>query len=918
MKNLCLLIVAILTLTGCGNGKPGHEKVNSEISKSSSGDTVGKIKTIQRLGNGSGGSFYGIFGLSDHKTMFVTGDMGGLSRSVDGGKTWELVGVHNTIPYAKNSVTGGPMVITEHPDDPNVLFGFRAYSLFLSLDKGVTWKTITTNARKHSRGIGIIEYGGKKYLMIGMGYQNIGIKSQAAGIRYLAAVLELPDIAVIKSEGIQSLTKSPVLSCKLITPGASKGYYTGFKSGGSMPVFAGPSGGVWVVNGNPTDKSSYIDVTSHISELKDHIQDIAVDDAVVDGDDLYIVAGGLAGSDTETNATKSTAGIYHLDLKAVKRGDFTYQRILFEDRDIDLLRGFGGFGSGKQRSKHAGAAVLHSVNGVKYIYYFASTVIAFRYKIGDNKIENIARSKGSIYTKDGFQYVVASVLTPKIGKYWNDSDFGNCYGISEVSVDGDVKRGIYKYCYSPSVSAANLMSDVNGKLYMANITEIKVWNDKESCFYSYTSDVGSTGSYMDGVTVEMNADKNLINNDSNGSKYNPKLKVDLVSKSHTLTYYSTAIKDKNISNMVSTDMFFGDGEDIIETFMDAQSYYSPDDGKSWYWIPGGDAKLNDGNFSFKAKDGSYYISERYGIYKFHPVKGVRESFRKVIIPRYTCSKMFGSPWWGENMSEAKKQKFAYDKENDVLVFSTIVNQHRYGIAVIKNFTREDAQVSFFSDDNPQITGRYKHNNHKAVHWIKIAGDNVYFASGEFGVCKFSLNNIPKDFNDTARLTTKIGRTDKNRDYWSSASVVDGNIVLSSLYNPNSDSLKKIPAEDKASKTTYLSNYDASVVEINLDTLKSREFLRPENVMVNGVHPLTIRPTRRFDVLYKKGDDLIGAFTCTALWLYSHDGGSTWHLIKDIPIGGGYTLPGTYPKAVPENRGGGYILTFAFTAARFWF
>ena len=142
--------------------------------------------------------------------------------------------------------------------------------------------------------------------------------------------------------------------------------------------------------------------------------------------------------------------------------------------------------------------------------------------------------------------------------------------------------------------------------------------------------------------------------------------------------------------------------------------------------------------------------------------------------------------------------------------------------------------------------------------------------------------------------------------------------MSSLYNPNSDSLKNIPIEDKASKTIYLSNYDASVVEINLDTLKSREFIRPENVTVDGIHPLRLRPTRRFDILYKKGDDLIGAFTCTALWLYSHDGGATWHVIKDIPMGGGYTLPGTYPKAVPENRGGGYILTFAFTVARFWF
>lgn len=88
--------------------------------------------------------------------------------------------------------------------------------------------------------------------------------------------------------------------------------------------------------------------------------------------------------------------------------------------------------------------------------------------------------------------------------------------------------------------------------------------------------------------------------------------------------------------------------------------------------------------------------------------------------------------------------------------------------------------------------------------------------------------------------------------------------------------------------------------------------------INGVHPLVKQQSRRFDILYKKGDDLIGAFTSTTLWLYSHDGGATWHKIKDIPIGGKYTLPGAYPKAVPQNRGGGYILTFAFTAARFWF
>lgn len=884
-------------------------------------DPLPKHSIMQRIGNGSGGSFYGIFGLSDHKTMFITGDMGGLSRSEDAGKTWKLVDANNTLPYTTYNTVTAPLVVTEYPGEPDVLFGFRAYRLYLSLDRGKTWKAITTNAQKHSRGLGIVEFDGKKYLLIGMGYQNIAIKSQANSYSYLAAVVELPPIETIKSGGIKSLSKSSILNAKLITPGASKGYYTGFKSGGNLPVFAGPSGGVWVVDGNPTDKNSYINVTSHITELKDHILNLAVDDAVVDGDDLYIVAGGLAGKDTTEIQTKTTAGIYQLHLHAIQNGDFSYTKIVFDDNDIEILRGFDGFGSKEQKYKFAGTASLHNTNGVKYVYYIASSDIAFRYKIGSNKIENIARSKGAIYTKNGYQYVIALIHTPKYGESWFTSDSGNTYSINKIVVDGQKKEGIYKYCYKPSVAATNLMNDINGKLYIANIAEIKVFDDEKSYFSNYTSDVGSIGSYMDGVTIETSADKNQINNDSNGANYRDKLDVELPDREHTLTYYSTAVKDKNISNMVSTGIFFGNDKDMIETFMDAQSYYSPDDGKSWYWIPGGDAQMNDANFAFKAKDGNYYISERYGIYKFYPKEDDRASFKKIVIPQYTYKSMFGNPWVGENMTERKHQRFAYDKTNDVLVFSSIINQYKYSIIVIKNFTQDNPEINYFSDANKSIQGQYNQHDHKAIHWIKIVGKDVYFASGEFGVCKFNLDHIPISFGDTQNLTTKIGRTAEDKEYWSSASVVDGNTILSSLYNPEAIR-KKLPyLKDNryiALKSNYLDNYNAKVIEINLNSGESKEFLRPENIKINGIHPLTSRKSRRFDILYKKGDDLIGAFTSTTLWLYSHDGGTTWKAIKDIPIGGRYTLPGTYPQAVPENRGGGYILTFPFTAARFWF
>ena len=331
--------------------------------------------------------------------------------------------------------------------------------------------------------------------------------------------------------------------------------------------------------------------------------------------------------------------------------------------------------------------------------------------------------------------------------------------------------------------------------------------------------------------------------------------------------------------------------------------------------------MNDANFAFKAKDGNYYISERYGLYKFSPKSGDRDSFKKIVIPRYTYKSMFGDPWVGENMTERKHQRFAYDKTNDVLVFSSIINQYKYSIVVIKNFTQESAEISYFSDADINIQGQYNQYDHKAIHWIKIVGKDVYFASGEYGVCKFNLDNIPTSFNDSQKLTTKIGRTDEDKGFWSSASVVDGDTVLSSLYDPEAIR-KKLPnlKDDRyiALKSNYLDNYNAKVIEIHLKTGEAKEFLRPENIRVNGMHTLTQRESRRFDILYKRGDDLIGAFTSTTLWLYSHDGGATWKIINDIPIGGKYTLPGSYPQAVPENRGGGYILTFPFTAARFWF
>lgn len=91
---------------------------------------------FESVGLGGGGAMY-VPSVSPHdnKLMFVHCDMSGIYRTPDGGKSWQMLDKRQM-----RSNTTCPMLF--HPKDANTIYGFSGSDLRVSVDKGLSWKSL--------------------------------------------------------------------------------------------------------------------------------------------------------------------------------------------------------------------------------------------------------------------------------------------------------------------------------------------------------------------------------------------------------------------------------------------------------------------------------------------------------------------------------------------------------------------------------------------------------------------------------------------------------------------------------------------------------------------------------------------------------------------------------------------------------
>lgn len=84
---------------------------------------------------GGGGMFVPACSPHDHNLMFVACDMGGVYRSTDGGKSWQMLDKRQL----RNGISCPPLF---HPKDPNIVYAYGDGGLRVSYDKGETFQPL--------------------------------------------------------------------------------------------------------------------------------------------------------------------------------------------------------------------------------------------------------------------------------------------------------------------------------------------------------------------------------------------------------------------------------------------------------------------------------------------------------------------------------------------------------------------------------------------------------------------------------------------------------------------------------------------------------------------------------------------------------------------------------------------------------
>ena len=727
-----------------------HVKADSNISK--------KIKI---LGMGSGGSHHLLFHHSDGLTVIENGDMGAMSISHDGGKTFQQL---TSSVHAKDISTANAyslprlFSIIEHPVNPDWLMGVATSGIIsFSTDRGNTWHsrnilggTLITNK------IVIRQEGAKTIAYFAAGYKLGTTLSKFTKLGVWVDITDISSNISTFARGTQYnfIRWSAISTAFYNTTGYQKKYYYGdiarLGTINDNKLFVAGRGGLFVCEGDPKIDTNWKNITDSIFTYKNKV--FPLDTAVSIGNKLYVLAFG------DNSDTNGTAGVYvhtRNDINA-STGKYNFTRI-YQGLDLEKFK----YKTNPKTPKTIEDSNFKRISGLllkhkdtsdlkTYLYLIMQDVV-YRLDVGNNshvfkQITGTAIVSGKTYSK-GF------ILGQRNTLHWSHQDNGSYTSFDKSQEFGAMTFGT---SYFPSFSGINTAYSFKGRIYVSNTIEIKVSADNGKTFNSYTSKVSNSGSIYDGKIKSYYGNIKIYENNASVDRNS----IAITPTSDATSFWWSGIKNIGMDNMVSTDLAINPNNpnEMIQTYMDSASFFSDNAGNSWHYIAGLNGVLKDAYWTLWIK-GDFYAQDHEGIYRFNKTN---LEFEKLIIPYLNVTNNF------MYIEENIRVRRYYDKKSDTLVLAGYEQGIYNTIWVIKHFTNASLrEFHEIRDNRSNIQFNSGAGIGRSFKDLFCDSQYIYAINSELGIIKINLNNpLPTYYNNyTSGLDTNeyvySGLFDKN-------------------------------------------------------------------------------------------------------------------------------------------------------------
>ncbi len=806
-------------------------------------------KKVKILGIGSGGSHHLLFHHSDGKTVIEGGDMGALSISHDGGKSFQpLISYLHAKDITKKNRHTLPILlsIVEHPTNPDWLLGVATYGIIsFSTDRGKTW---------HSKDIGcdmtnriIIRNEGDKIIAYFASGYKLGLTKM--NFKKLGAWVDITDIPHNITSFRQGREYDFILYNKANLTGYNNEFYYGdivrLGSEEDNKLFVAGKGGLFVCEGDPKKDESWRNITNSIFKYQGEF--FPIDHAVAIGDKLYVLAYG------ENNNTNNTAGVYVHRKGDITNGKYNFTRIY---KGLNLKR----FNYSKKHmfDRASGSLLKHkdTSNEKTYLYLFMQDVV-YRLDI-ENSSKTFERVTKSIKI-NAKNYSNGFILGQRNTSHWSKGDRGSYTSFNESEEFGTMTFGT---SYFPSFLGLNKVYSYKGNIYISNTIEIKVSKDNGKTFDSYISDVKNSGSLYDGKIKGYYGYIGLYEDGYHDNHHT----TPITPTDNALSFWWSSVKNRGMDNMVSTDVAINPNnpKEIMQSYMDSAAFFSIDSGNSWHYTAGLKGVLGDVFWTMWIKD-AFYAQDSVGIYRFN--KSELEFEKLADLDIYNMS-----------IDEAVRVRRYYDKKSDTLVLAGYQKRKLYKnrniwvidntIWVIKHFTddslRKATKIIDSRDHKEGIRFDSTLGISRSFKDVYCDGSYVYAINSELGIIKMPLKDLPTNYNNSAFGLDKdeyvfSGLFDKN----GSAILVTANVekdyavdYSKLIYNNKPFTLKQVNLGTKTEKI-IIPRGEGLTIDGKSGVMKDKGMLT-----LLGVDP-------------KNKNRILASIASTRTTIESKDGGYTW-------------------------------------------
>ncbi len=820
----------------------------------------GTEKRIKILGMGSGGSHHLIFHHSDGKTVIECGDMGAMSISHDGGKSFQQIvsPVHTKdIDGVKQPNVPKLFSIVEHPKNPNWLLGVGQSGLIaFSIDRGNTWHTkdmggnITNKIVLRNEGDRIIAY-------YAAGYKLGSNKNVYCDLGSWVDITDIPSniTTFVKGQQFDYIRYNKANPTGPKGKKDKKGKYYGdivrLGTADDNTLFVAGKGGLWVCEGDPKNDDDWRNITDSIIAHKEGVYPI--DNAISIGDKLYVLA---FGDPADTNGT---AGVYVYTKGDIVNGKYNFKR-LTKGLNLDW------FNTGTKFSRYSGALLEHkdTTDGKTYLYLFTQDIV-YRLNITDNS-DTFERVTPGV-TIDGTTYSEGYMLGKRNTEHWSTDDGGSYAPYDKANIEklGEVHTMPFGLSVNPTVTGLNTVHSVNGKIYISNIIEVKVSNDNGKTFHSYTSKIASTGSKYDGMIKDyygyMGLYKDAIKKSTNTTPISP--------TDDAKSFWWSSVSNRGMDNMVSTSVAINpdNPKEMIQTYMDYAAYFSDDAGETWHYTPGLKGIIGDAYWA-QWINGNFYAQDQYGIYRFDKdhlefkqLDGTEQEYMNMTL------------------SETVRVRSYYDNSSDTLVvagISYLNNQTHNSIFVFRHFTDDSLREMTHIKDSRSSSdvGAFKVAS-RSFKDVYCDGEYVYAINAEFGIIKMPLNHLPQNYNNFAY------GLDTDEYVFSGLFDTAGNAMLATAIIEKLDSTDALAVQKdyslKYSKLWQRGRQAFRLKHINLKDLTAQTVIAKGAGLTidgrTGVASDTMLTLLGIDPNNK--DRVLASISNTQSVIESKDGGKTW-------------------------------------------